>query len=553
MTSSADEGAAALAGTPYRFIASLGQGGMGTVLEAEHAGLAQRVVVKLLRAELAARADLVDRLRIEAQALARLSHPNLVKVTDFGTNAAGRAYLVMERLEGRSLAEELSRRRPIPVGEALGLLTQALAGLHAAHQAGLVHRDVKPENLFLCRDGTLKVLDFGVAKVLDEAALSGLVRPRFSTHEGGMVGTPHFAAPEQLEGGLVSAATDVYAAGLVLYELITGVHPFAKHKTADAIYHAQLVEMPPPPSRLAPQAVPQELDRAILRAVAKRPGDRFQSAAELALALAGASSADSRGAPTLASAAEPAPPTLASPVASESVPTLIAARTSDAAPTVALGPVPTVSAAPSPSAVPTVSAAPSPSALPTVSAAPLPRAVPSEGLGVLCLVAGVVTGLWKLASTFFALPELWDPVAFVESVRGKVPAAAEQDVAFLSRAAALATILDSLLLMGVGAAFVVLGVVLMKKSRQGPALAVRVSHGALAVVGLCTLLNVALILPLRGALLDHVPDLPGAVPGLSELGLAFGVALVIGLSALEIGFLIAVRAWAKRLMLSNPT
>ncbi|MBK9001608.1 MAG: protein kinase [Myxococcales bacterium] len=541
MTSSADEGAAALAGTPYRFIASLGQGGMGTVLEAEHTGLAQRVVVKLLRAELAARADLVDRLRIEAQALARLSHPNLVKVTDFGTNAAGRAYLVMERLEGRSLAEELSRRRPIPVGEALGLLTQALAGLHAAHQAGLVHRDVKPENLFLCHDGTLKVLDFGVAKVLDEAALSGLVRPRFSTHEGGMVGTPHFAAPEQLEGGLVSPATDVYAAGLVLYELITGVHPFAKHKNADAIHHAQLVEMPPPPSRLAPQSVPQQLDRAILRAIAKRPADRFQSAQELALALAGAGSADSRSAPTLASAAEPAPPTLASPVASESVPTLISAPASDAAPTVALGPVPTLSAAPTPSTVP------------TVSAAPLPRAVPSEGLGVLCLVAGVVTGLWKLASTFFALPELWDPVAFVESVRGKVPAAAEQDVAFLSRAAALATILDSLLLMGVGAAFVVLGVVLMKRSRRGPALAVRVSHGALAVVGLCTLLNVALILPLRGALLDHVPDMPGAVPGLSELGLAFGVALVIGLSALEIGFLIAVRAWAKRLMLSNPT
>lgn len=529
MTSSADDGAAALDGTPYRFVARLGEGGMGTVLEAEHTGLAQRVVVKLLKAELAARSDLVDRLRVEAQALARLAHPNLVKVTDFGTTAAGRAYLAMERLQGRTLAEELTRRRPIPVAEALALMSQALAGLHAAHVAGLVHRDVKPENLFLCHDGTLKVLDFGVAKVVDEAALSGLVRPRFSTHEGGMVGTPHFAAPEQLEGGVVTPATDVYAAGLVLYELLSGVHPFAKHKTADAIHHAQLVEMPPPPSRVSSQAISPELDRAVLRAIAKRPEDRFRSALDFSTALTGTATADSRAAPTLASAAYPldSVPTLASPVMSESVPTLAVAAASDAAPTLVLRPTP------------------------TLTAAPPPEPVKSDGLGVLCLVAGVVTGLWKLATAFFALPELWDPVAFVESVRGKVAPSSAEDVALLSRAAALATLVDSLLLMGVGAAFVVVGVVLMRKTRRGPPLAVRVCHGALAVVGACVLLNLAVVLPLRGALLEHVPDLPGAIPGLSELGLAFGVAIVIGLSALEIGFLLVVRAWAKRLVLST--
>jgi serine/threonine protein kinase len=521
MTSGPDDGAAALAGTPYRFVAALGEGGMGTVLEAEHVGLAQRVVVKLLRADLALRGDLADRMRVEAQALARLSHRNLVRVTDFGTNAEGRAYLAMERLHGRSLAAELARRRPIPVSEAVSLVTQVLAGLEVAHAAGLVHRDVKPENLFLCDDGTLKVLDFGVAKVVDEAALSGLVRPRFSTHEGGMVGTPQFAAPEQLEGGRVTPATDVYATGLVLYELITGSHPFARHKSADAIYHAQLIEMPPALSAAAPQLVPPEVGRAILRAIAKRPEDRFQSASAFARALAEGPIADSRALPTLASARPSATPTLESVVASESVPTL-------AQPTERLD-------------------AQQGTELPTVAMAASPAPVQSEGLGVLCLLAGVVTALWKLASAFAALPELWDPLGFIASMRGSVPTAAVEDVALLSRAAAAATLLDSLTLMLVGAVFVVVGVVLMRKGPRGPRLALRASNVALVVVGLSVLLNLAVVLPLRGALVDQVPGLPGALPGLEALGLAVGVALVVGLSALEIGFLLAVRAWAKRL------
>ncbi|MBI3206910.1 MAG: protein kinase [Myxococcales bacterium] len=521
MTPGPDDGATALAGTPYRFVAPLGEGGMGTVLEAEHVGLAQRVVVKLLKPELTSRADLVDRLRVEAQALARLSHPNLVRVSDFGTSAEGRAYLVMERLRGRSLGEELARRRPIPVAQAVGWVMQALAGLEVAHAAGLVHRDVKPDNLFVCDDGTVKVLDFGVAKVVDEAALSGLVRPRFSTHEGGMVGTPHFAAPEQLEGGRITPATDVYAAGLVLYEAITGAHPFDKHKSADAIYHAQLVEMPPPPSTVAPQSVPAEVDRAILRALAKRPEDRFASASDFARALDRGPAVDSRAAPTLASARAPTTPTLESMVASESVPTL-------ARPVESPGD-------------------PKTTELPTVAMAAGPASVPSEGLGVLCLVAGVLTALWKVASAFGALPELWDPLGFIASLRGSVPPAATEDVALLSRAAAAATLLDSLALMLVGAVFVVVGVVLMRKTRRGPAVAVRASNVALVVVGLSVLLNLAVVLPLRGALVGQLPGLPNALPGLETLGFAFGVALVVGVSALEIGFLVVVRVWARRL------
>lgn len=191
--------------------------------------------------------------------------------------------------------------------------------------------------------------------------------------------------------------------------------------------------------------------------------------------------------------------------------------------------------------------APKTTELPTVAMAASPAPVPSEGLGVLCLLAGVVTALWKLASAFAALPELWDPLGFIASIRGSVPPSAVEDVALLSRAAAAATLLDSLTLMLVGAVFVVVGVVLMRRGPRGPRIALRASNAALIVVGLSVLLNLAVVLPLRGALVDQVPGLPGALPGLEALGLAVGVALVVGLSALEMGFLLAVRAWAKRL------
>lgn len=270
-------------GTPYRARRRLGRGGAGEVFEAEHIGLAKPVVVKLLHADLSDVPRLVERMRVEAQVLARLSHPNLVVVTDFGQTAEGRSFLVMERLEGRTLAEELAVRGALPTPEAVALVRQALSGLAAAHGAGVVHRDVKPENLFVCAPDAegrrrLKVLDFGVAKLLEEGA-------RFPTEQGVLVGSPRCAAPEQVLGGAVDGRTDVYAAGVVLYTLLSGRGPFDHATRVEEVLRAHVAEVPAPPSRVAPQEIPAALDRAVLRALEKDPARRFPGAAAFAAEL----------------------------------------------------------------------------------------------------------------------------------------------------------------------------------------------------------------------------------------------------------------------------
>jgi serine/threonine-protein kinase len=270
-----------LAGTAYRTVARLGAGGMGEVVEAEHLALRKRVVVKLLHRELAHDVRFADRLRVEAQALAAVSSPHVVSVTDLGVTLAGRAYLVMERLHGRTLREELDARGPIPLGEAIGITRQVLAGLGAAHRLGIVHRDVKLDNVFLCAPGELrapivKVLDFGIAKVL-QAEASPLPGPHYPTEEGLLVGSPRTVSPEQARFQKVDARTDVYAAGLLLYTLVAGRGPFLHDNVLDLL-NAHIREAPAPPSRVAAQRIPPDLDRAILKALAKRPEHRFQSA-----------------------------------------------------------------------------------------------------------------------------------------------------------------------------------------------------------------------------------------------------------------------------------
>lgn len=279
-----------LEGTPYRFIAPLGRGGMGDVVEAEHIALGKRVVVKLLQERHAGRADYVDRMRIEAQALAKISHPNLVQVTDFGQTAEGRTFLVMELLRGKTVRDELEARKFVPVLDAMDMLRQTLAGLAAAHEAGIVHRDVKLDNLFLCDapDGgrrTLKVLDFGVAKVIGVMGDNTPLPLAFPTAEGVAMGTPRFFSPEQARGRQVDQRTDIYAAGMVLYHLIAGRGPFDRHTTLLDLSRAHAFEAPEPPSRLAPQPIPPALDAAVLKALAKDPNDRFRSALEFAAEL----------------------------------------------------------------------------------------------------------------------------------------------------------------------------------------------------------------------------------------------------------------------------
>ncbi len=279
-----------LAGTAYQAIRRLGGGGTADVYEAVHAALDKRVVVKLLHAELAGQAMALERMRFEAKALARLSHPNLTAVTDFGQTAEGRPFFVMECHEGRLLLTELRRRGFLPVAEAVGLVRQLLAGLSAAHAIGVVHRDLKPENLFLCQgEGgalTLKILDFGIAKLLPGADPSRAPAPRaLQTEEGVTVGTPRFLSPEQARCLDVDQRTDVYGAGMVLYELICGRDPFHDVRDYVGLLHAHVSRVPAPPSALAPQPVPAAVDAAVLRALAKRPEDRYPTAADFSEAL----------------------------------------------------------------------------------------------------------------------------------------------------------------------------------------------------------------------------------------------------------------------------
>jgi eukaryotic-like serine/threonine-protein kinase len=277
-----------LRGTPYKTLRRIGVGGMGEVFEVEHRGLKKVFVAKLLRPEFAKDAGLVDRLRLEAQALAALSHPNLVNVTDLGQARDRRPYFIMERLQGRTLAVELSERGAFPQLEAIGRVRELLSALGAAHALGIVHRDVKLQNLFLHDAGgsnlVLKVLDFGVAKVLNGASSRAPAPPALATIEGLIVGTPRFISPEQALGKWVDQRADLYAAGLVLYSLIVGRGPFDDLRGPELV-KAHSEREPEPPSRYAPDFVPRELDEVVLKALRKQPEDRFQRAEDFERAL----------------------------------------------------------------------------------------------------------------------------------------------------------------------------------------------------------------------------------------------------------------------------
>jgi serine/threonine-protein kinase len=274
---------------------------MGEVVEAEHIALAKRVVVKLLHRRFSHRSDFVARMRLEGQALAHLSHPNIVAVTDLQLTPDGRPYLVMERLYGRTLHAEQKARKILPVAEAVTITRQALAGLASAHRAGIVHRDIKLENIFLCesRDADaprlVKLLDFGIAKVIDRRSEGGPAPLVNGTEEGVALGTPTFFAPEQAAFGQVDGRTDVYAMGVVLYTLVAGRRPFEHITDLIDLLKAHTSLPPERPSSYAAQVIPPELDKAILKALAKCPDDRFPSASAFAEALALAVRPEPRG------------------------------------------------------------------------------------------------------------------------------------------------------------------------------------------------------------------------------------------------------------------
>lgn len=299
-----------LAGTAYRTIGVLGQGGMGQVLDAEHTALARRVVVKVVRGDTTVPQG-EDRLRLEAQALARLEHPHLVRVLDFGVTRGARPFLVLERLSGHTLHDEIQARGPLPWEEAARYARQALGALDEAHRAGLVHRDVKLQNIQLCeprRPGEarfVKLLDFGIAKVVHGAGGNAPAPLLVPTEQGLIPGTPKFFSPEQAMGMAVDARTDVYAMGVVLFHLLVGHGPFPRAKDAVQAALAHVRERPVPPSAFSKQPIPPALDAVVLRALAKRPEERFATAADMEAALA--SVAPSPAVPVASSPVAPSP------------------------------------------------------------------------------------------------------------------------------------------------------------------------------------------------------------------------------------------------------
>jgi non-specific serine/threonine protein kinase len=263
----------------YRIDALIGRGGMGVVYRATQLALSREVAVKILQADLSPSATRVARFRREARLTAKPRHPNLVEIYDFGVAPGVGAYLVMELLGGRSLREELRARESLPPHEAIALVRAICAGLHAVHESGILHCDLKPENVFLVDTAsgvTPKLLDFGVAKSL---ATEAAVAPRADA----LAGSPRYLAPEQFVGDDLDRATDVYALGCVLYELLTGRGPFVSASVAGLVYHHVATTPAPPSARRA--GIPEGLDLVVLRALAKDPSARFATASELAEAL----------------------------------------------------------------------------------------------------------------------------------------------------------------------------------------------------------------------------------------------------------------------------
>jgi serine/threonine protein kinase len=265
-------------GGVYEVVRRVGEGGMGRVYEARHQRLpTKRFAVKMLHPDLARQPEVVTRFQREAEASSVVMHPNVVDVYDVSTSPDGRPYIVAELLQGEELGRHLDRVGKMTPAAAAHVVRQVCAALGAAHAAGIVHRDVKPENVFLSADGRrVKVLDFGISKVGESK--DGL------TKTGTVMGTPDYMAPEQARGDRVDSRADIYAVGAMLFRALTGRKPFERRDPM-ATLTAVLTEEPPRPSELS-SAVPLTLELVIQKAMSKRPADRFQTMDELSAALA---------------------------------------------------------------------------------------------------------------------------------------------------------------------------------------------------------------------------------------------------------------------------
>jgi tRNA A-37 threonylcarbamoyl transferase component Bud32/tetratricopeptide (TPR) repeat protein len=265
----------------------IGTGATGHVFRADQVTLGRTVAVKVLREHLADDPEVVRRFHDEALAASRLNHPNTIAVIDYGQAEDGRLYIVMEYLRGRTLTQVMRAEFPMPVARAVALTCQILDALEEAHAAGVVHADLKSDNIVVetLRGGgdLVKVVDFGIARILDNTSGGG----PDGTDPGkqSICGTPEYMAPEVIQGGELTAAADQYGAAIVLYELLTGVTPFSGGQTLEVLAR-QMREEPVPPAQKRPGLVlPDAVDAALARALSKRPSQRFGSVAELRAAL----------------------------------------------------------------------------------------------------------------------------------------------------------------------------------------------------------------------------------------------------------------------------
>ncbi len=271
----------------YKVTARIGAGGMGAVYKARQVGMDRSVGIKVMLREYTQDERIVKRFKVEALAVSRLNHPNTVRIYDFGQMDTGDLYIAMEFLDGKPLDSVLDQTGPMSVNTALHIIKQLASSLAEAHSKGIVHRDLKPENIFLVTVGNdpyfVKVLDFGVAKLKEGDKRLGTL-----TQTGAIFGTPKYMAPEQCRGKEVDGRTDIYAMGVILYQLLTGQVPFSGDSPlAIMLQHVQ--NKPKPPTLLKPELdIPNEVEEIVMKCLEKDPNARYQSAGEFLAAISAA-------------------------------------------------------------------------------------------------------------------------------------------------------------------------------------------------------------------------------------------------------------------------
>ncbi|MCI0488580.1 MAG: protein kinase [Blastocatellia bacterium] len=250
----------------YKITDKIGEGGMGTVFKGIDVMLEREVAIKMLRPELSSQADVVERFRTEAVTLAKLNHPNIATLFSFLREGED-YFMVMEFVRGETLDEVLRKRGAMNFEQAVTLFCHALEGIDHAHRLGVIHRDIKPANMMLTDEGMLKVMDFGIARMLGTSRM---------TKHGNIIGTIEYMSPEQVQGEETDARSDIYSLGILLYEMLTGRVPF-RSKSEFEMMRSQIEAAPPPPTTFA-ASVPLPVEEAIMRAMAKKPEARFQTA-----------------------------------------------------------------------------------------------------------------------------------------------------------------------------------------------------------------------------------------------------------------------------------